>query len=103
MGSAIQSRLPWAIAMSNEDSDISETSNSLKWSWRQKISDGCATVQVRSMPSGEMDPSRTGRERSFAPMIRLSCSLAIPLPTLCLTGLRGDQDNSRQEVEGCET
>ena len=38
----------------------------------QKISDGCATVQVRSMPSGSTAPSRTGRERSLAPMIRLS-------------------------------
>jgi len=81
IGRPIQSRLPEAMAMSSEESDISETSNSWKCSCRQKISDGCATVQVRSMPSGATEPSRTGRERSLEPIIRLSCSLAIRVET----------------------
>jgi hypothetical protein len=77
IGRPTQSRLPWAMAMSSDESDISETSNSWKCSCRQKISDGCAVVQVSSMPSGEIDPSRTGRDRSLAPMIKLSCSFPI--------------------------
>src|ERR1051326_5555834 len=75
IGRPTQSRLPCAMAISSDESDISETSNSWKCSCRQKISDGWATVQVRSMPSGETAPSRTGRERSLAPIIKLSCSL----------------------------
>ena len=80
IGSPTQSRLPLAMAISNDDSDISETSNSLKWSCRQKISDGWAAVQMSSMPSGLSVPSRIGRDRSLALMIRLSCSRPIGVP-----------------------
>ena len=76
-GIPTQSRLPLATAISSDDIDISETSNSLKCSWRQKISDGCATVQVKSIPSGEIAPLRTGCERSLEPMIKLSGRRAI--------------------------
>src|SRR5712692_4392688 len=95
MGSAIQSRLPCAMAMKSDDRDISETSNSWKCSWRQKISDGCATVQVSSMPPGLTEPSRTGRERSFAPIIRLSCKSAIGPPRLFdLDPIESHQNNA---------
>src|ERR671932_866022 len=92
IGRPIQSRLPWATAISSDDSDISDTSNSWKWSCRQKISDGWAVVQVRSMPSGLIEPSRTGRDRSLADIIRLSCSA--PICVSCLTELGSDQNNA---------
>jgi hypothetical protein len=72
IGRPTQSVLPLATAINSDDSDISETSNSWKCNWRQKISEGWATVHVRSIPSGLIEPSSTGRERSLEPMIKLS-------------------------------
>ena len=54
------------------------------------------------MPSGLTVPSRTGLDRSLAPMIKLSCSDAMStcLSLPCLTRLQAHQNNAEEEVEG---
>ena len=51
--------------MNSDDSDISETSNSWKCSWRQKMSGAEATVGLNITPSALAAPSSTGSDRGL--------------------------------------
>src|SRR5271156_3797596 len=64
---------PNAVAIRNDEHDISDTANSAKCNCRQNNSDGCSTVGTRSMPSGFTVPSMIGQVRGLDVMPMLSC------------------------------
>src|SRR5437899_2809571 len=57
--------------------DISAISNSPKFSWRQKVSDGSDFVWISSTPSTSTSPARSGATRSFVPQMMLSSSFFV--------------------------
>ena len=69
---AAQRSSPRAIALISDENDISDTSKSPNFSWRQNISDGCSGVGTRSMASGDTVPSRIGRLRGLVSSAILS-------------------------------
>src|SRR5262245_64004900 len=71
-GIATQRVSPREVAMSSEDIDISETSNSAKRSCRQNISEGCTMVGTSLIPCGTTRPSMSGRVRSLSESAMLS-------------------------------
>src|SRR5262249_12969663 len=71
---------PREVAISSEDIDISETSNSAKRSWRQNISEGCTIVGTSVMPCGLTRPSRMGRVRSLSESAMLSSRWVACMP-----------------------
>ena len=59
------------MAIRSEEMDISETSNSAKWSCRQNISEGWAVLTERSIASGCTTPWVIGRVRGLSDNIML--------------------------------
>ena len=81
--------LPLAIAMSSDENDISHSSNSSNFSWRQNVSDGSEFVHTRSTPSIFTSPERSGAMRSLLAEIKLSCRRSLmrhPSLTLIVGG-----------------
>lgn len=74
-GSATQRVSPRDTAMKSEERDISETSNSANFNWRQNISDAVITDAVRRIASGAMRPSMIGRVRALSVRAMLSSSI----------------------------
>ena len=94
--------LPRALAMSSEENDISQTSNSSNLSWRQKVSEGSEFVQTRSTPSTSTSPSSSLAMRSFLADMKLSCTFpAMGSPSSGIDGVPTREHTRRHG--GCQT
>jgi hypothetical protein len=84
-GIAAQSFAPCEVAIISEDNDISDTSKSPYFSWRQNISDGWIAVARKRMACAVTSPSSSGRVFSLSASARLRSSfvslLAAAMPT----------------------
>src|SRR5665213_2590566 len=64
-GMPTQRSSPLLFAIISDENDISDTSNSAKWSCRQNISEGWRVLATRSAPSTVTRPSSTGQVRGL--------------------------------------
>src|SRR5208283_5922180 len=89
-GSATHGVGPRAVAITSDDIDISDTSNSANLSCRQNISEGWTTVGVRLMPSATTSPSISGRVFGLSDSARLSARRLRGMSSLLLQPQSGD-------------
>src|SRR5258708_5462756 len=89
-GSATHGVGPRAVAITSDDIDISETSNSANLSCRQNISEGCTAIGVRLMPSGTTSPSISGRVFGLSESAMLSARRLRAIPSVLLEPELGD-------------